>query len=223
MSKEVTLTVQRRETRGKNSNRRLRKEQVVPAVVYGAGRDTVAIQVSAPTVERMLREGGENRIFKLQLEGADQSRHAMIRDLQTDATTDRLIHIDFLRVMMDEKIRVKIPIETDGVPTGVKNDGGVMDFVTREVEVECLPGDIPDSLVIDVSELHIGQHIEASELDLPSGVELLEEEDRVLVSISAPRQEEEIEEEEGEEWIEGEQEEPELVGDSDDDEKEGDE
>jgi large subunit ribosomal protein L25 len=187
MSSDVTLTVQRRERSGKEQNKKVRARGSLPAVVYGGGLDPLAIEVEDRALGRLIRTAGVHAIFKLQLAGSDQSRHAMIRDLQYEPTTGRMLHVDFQRVIMDQVIRVAVPIETSGVPLGVKNDGGLLDFVTREVEVECLPGNIPDHLVLDVSELHIGQHVEASALSLPEGVTLLESGDRVIVSVSAPR------------------------------------
>jgi large subunit ribosomal protein L25 len=122
---------------------------------------------------------------------------------------------------MDEVVRVNVQVELTGEPEGVKTHGGVLDFVTREISVECLPGAIPQQIVLDVSELEIGDHREASDLDLPKGVELLEEADRVIVSIAAPRLEEE-EEEEDDLLLETPSAEPEVIGRSKDDEAEGD-
>jgi large subunit ribosomal protein L25 len=180
---ELSIEVEKRETVGKNANRRLRNEGLVPAVVYGADRDAVSIQVHRKTLlELMKKAESENPIFLLKL--ADKERHAMIRDMQVHPITNQLLHVDFLRILMTEKIRVKVPVELVGVAAGVKTDGGVLDFVTREIEVECLPGDIPKKIEFDVTPLHIGQHVEAKDLALPAGVELLDDEDRVIASVS---------------------------------------
>lgn len=211
MSTDTTLSVQRREQTGKEQNKKIRAQGSIPAVVYGAGQEPLAIQVEDRALGRLIRSAGENAVFRLELSGTDQSRHAMIRDLQHDPTTGRLLHVDFQRVVMDQAIRVSVPIETEGTPLGVKNEGGILDFVTREVEIECLPGDIPGHLVIDVSELHIGQHLEAGALKLPEGVALMEAEDRVIVSLSAPRLAVAAETEE-ETLLEQAPEEPEVIG-----------
>ena len=181
---EVTIEVQRRETVGKGANRRLRAQELVPAVVYGADREPLAIQVPKKTLLTLFTEGGhENRIFLLQLAGTTQTRHVMVRELQVDPMDNRITHIDFQRVMMDKKVRVKVHIELEGVPHGVKTQGGLLDFVTREIEVECLPADIPQSIKIDVTELQVGQHAEARELRIPDGVTYQGDEDVVIASV----------------------------------------
>ncbi len=147
----------------------------------------------------------------------------MIRELQLDALTGDIIHVDFQRVNLDQKVRVAVPIELRGEATGVKNEAGILDFVTREVEVECLPGEIPVSIEIDVSPLHVGQHLEAAQLELPEKVELHAEPDRVIVSVGVRRgpTEEELEAEaEEEELLEKVAAEPEVIkrGKTDDEE-----
>lgn len=219
MSDQV-IVVRKREETGTGASRRYRAEGRIPAVVYGAKRDTVPITVDRRSILNLLRQGGgDNAIFLLQMEGTKQERHAMIRDMQVNRTSREIVHIDFLRLLMDQAIRVMVPVELVGVPLGVKNDGGVLDHVTREVEVECLPGDIPQKLEIDVSELYIGQHVEMRELQVPDDVTLLEEEGRVVAAVGAPREIEEIEEEE-ELLLEAEAEEPEVIGRGKEDEEE---
>ncbi len=223
MSEETTLLVENREEKGKNTNRRLRATGHVPAVVYGGDRDAVAIKVSNRAVQKLLRESGDNAVFLLQLEGTDQKRHTMVHEIQYDALTGGLVHIDFLRINMDEKVRVSVPVEIVGTAIGVKNEGGVLDHVLREVEIECLPGDIPSSLELDVSELHINEHLEAKDIDLAGKLELLEEPSRVIVSIAVPKRPTLDEEEAAaaeEELLETEEAEPEVVGKGKDDEEE---
>jgi large subunit ribosomal protein L25 len=179
---EMTIEVQQRDTTGTNSNRRLRAAGQIPAVIYGAGKDSTPIHVERKRlVELLRRSGGDNALFLLQLAGAGQ--HAMIRDMQLDPITRAIVHLDFQRVMMDTKVRVQVAVELVGTAYGVKTDGGVLDFSHREVHVECLPGDIPKGIEADVSELHLGQHLTAGDLKLPEGVTLLDEADRVLVSV----------------------------------------
>jgi len=209
---EMTLEVQPRETRGKNAARRLRAAGEVPAVVYGGGRDTVAIRVERRVMEQLLKTAGEHGIFLLQLGGTGKSRHTMIRDLQVDPLTGEMIHIDFLRVLMDQAVRVTVPVELHGSPIGVRQEDGILEFVTRELEIECLPGKIPAHVDVDVTELHVNQHVEAGELQLPEGVALLEEQDRVIASVVMKRLEEELLEEEEEELITAESAEPEVIG-----------
>lgn len=181
---ERTIEVQKRENVGKSANRRLRNTGFIPAVVYGGGKEPVSIQVPRKAFIDMSRHGvGENSIFLLQMADSDQKRHAMIRDMQVASVSRQVLHIDFQRVMMDQALRVEVPIELTGLAYGVKNENAVLDFVTRSVEVECLPADIPQHLTLDVTPLHVDQHLEASALELPKGVKLVTEADRVLVSV----------------------------------------
>ncbi|MEO6193065.1 MAG: 50S ribosomal protein L25 [Thermoanaerobaculia bacterium] len=192
MSDTMTIEVQPRETTGKNANRRSRAAGKIPAVVYGGGKESVAIEVDRKTLLDMLKgHAGENPIFLLKL--GEKDRHAMIRHMDINPLSRQVIHVDFQRVLMDQKVRVAVPVELTGIPVGVKVDGGMLDFVTREVHVECLPGQIPKHLEFDVSEMRIGQHVEAKDLQLPEGVVLLDEADKVLASISQPQVEEEAE------------------------------
>ncbi len=207
---EIVLEVHERQAANKNANRRLRASGQVPAVVYGSKLDTAPIQVEERKMRDLLRsQKGGNIVFLLKLHGTEQSRHVMIREMQTDSISGEMIHIDFQRILMDQKVRVQVQIELEGEPVGVKTEGGLVDFVTREVELECLPNNIPEQLVVDISELHVGQHLEAKDLDLPEGVEL-HDLDRVIVSIAQPQKAEEEETDE-DELLETEAAEPEVV------------
>jgi len=189
--KTIELAVERRETRGKNEARRTRSGGKIPAVVYGAGKDTVPINVSLRDLSDAFRGGaGENAIFLLKLAGSDQTRHAMIKDMQRDPLSRRLLHLDFVRVLMDTKIRVQVPVEIVGVAKGVKVDAGILDFVTREIEIECLPGNIPEHLPVDVTELSIGDALRVSDVKAPEGVEIVEDPERVVLHIAHPAHEE---------------------------------
>lgn len=214
---EITVEVQKREETGKNANRRLRAAGYVPAVVYGGGRESVAIQVEMNVIHELLRqEGGEHAVFLLKMAGTDTSRHTMVRDIEIDSVSRQIMHLDFQRVLLTEKVRVPVAIELVGLATGVKNEGGVLDFITREVEIESLPGDIPPKLVLDVSHLEVGSHIEAGELEIPSSVTLLEEPGRTIVAVAHSRVSDVVEEAEAgaeeELLLEAEDAEPELIG-----------
>lgn len=189
--KTIELAVERRETRGKNAARRTRSAGKIPAVVYGAGRDTVPITVNARDLSDAFRGGaGENAIFLLKLQGSDQTRHAMIRDMQRDPLSRRTVHLDFVRVLMDTKIRVRVPVEVVGVAKGVKTDGGILDFVSRDIEIECLPGNIPEKLPVDVTELSIGDALRISDVPSPEGVEIVDDAEKVVLHIAHPSHEE---------------------------------
>jgi large subunit ribosomal protein L25 len=186
MSETMTIEVNPREETGKNANRRARAAGKIPAVVYGGGKESVAIQIDRKTlIDTMKGHSGENPIFLLKL--GDKERHAMIRNMEVDPVSRQVIHIDFQRVTMDQKIRVTVPVEIVGTAFGVKTEGGMLDFVTREVHVECLPGEIPKHVDCDVTNVHVGQHVEAKDLKLPEGVILLDDPEKVIVSLSHAR------------------------------------
>jgi large subunit ribosomal protein L25 len=212
---ELTLEVDPREDIGKGPNRRLRAMGQLPAVVYGGGRDPLPIIVDRALLLQLLKKGGgENAVFLLKLRGTGKSRHTMVRKIDVDPVSRQILHVDFQRVLLDQKVRVQVPIELEGEAVGVKTDGGIIDFVTREIVVECLPTDIPQTLVVDVSELHLGQHLEIGDLDIPEAVEVIDDATRVIVGVAHSRVAEALEEleEEGEELLEAAAEEPELIG-----------
>jgi large subunit ribosomal protein L25 len=223
MKRELTLEVHPRAERGKNANRRLRRDGKVAGVVYGMELPPQTVQLDRRQIVTMLREGAtENSIFLLRMEGS-QDHHTMIRELQIDPIDRRILHIDFQRIDLAQTVTVRVQVEAVGVPEGVKNEGGMLDFVTREVEIECLPTQIPDKLVLDVSELHVGQHAEASALVLPEGVVLAEDPNRVIVAVSVMKAEEEKPAEGA--LVEAEKVEPEVIGrgKADEEEEEGEE
>lgn len=224
MTDQFHIQVRTREETGKNSNRRLRASGQIPAVLYGAGVDTVPIQVERKKVEEVFRSGAtENTIFLLKRLESDLERHARIRELQIDPVSREVLHIDFQRVLMDQVIQISVPVHLVGTARGVREQAGMVDFVTREVEVECLPADIPAAIEIDISDLMIGDHLEAGALKVPEGVTLLEDAERVIVSVTYPQRAEETEEEEAEELLEAEREEPEVIRRGKEEDEEGEE
>src|SRR3954454_4465473 len=157
---EVTLEVSRREKSGKEVAKKLRAAGKVPAVVYGGHKESVAIEVDRKSVTELIQksEHGVRSIFLLKMSGTDQQRHAMIKDIQIDPISRRMTHIDFVRVAMDEKVRVTVPVHHVGSSLGVK-EGGILDFQVRDLHVECLPGAIPDSIDVDVTNLAMHQFL----------------------------------------------------------------
>lgn len=219
---ETELRVEPREHTGKSFNRKLRADGWIPAVVYGAGKDPLSIQVEKRHFLDLMRHAdGEHSVFLLKLGDSDKTRHTMIRNIESDPVSRKLLHIDFQRVRMDQKVRIEVPVELVGEPTGVHNEGGVLDFITREITIECLPGNIPGHLEFDVSELAIGDHAELGEIELPEGVELISEPERVLASVSHPQILEEPEEEDEDLLLEAEDMEPEVIGRGREDDAEG--
>lgn len=187
---EMTIEVQRRERVGKGGNREARRNGLIPGVVYGGGKDSVPIQLDRKSfVEMMKKSDSENPIFLLKLAGSGQERHAILREIQKDPVSRMVIHLDFQRVEMNQKVHVTVPIELKGTAYGVKTEGGLMDFVTREIAIECLPGDIPAHIDLDVTEIRVGQHIEARDLQLPNGVSLYDSPEKVILSLTHARAE----------------------------------
>src|SRR3954447_9641339 len=187
---EVTLEVTRRERSGKEIAKKLRAAGKVPAVVYGGHKEPVAIEVDRKSVSELVQksEHGVRSIFLLKMSGTDQQRHAMIKDIQLDPISRRMTHIDFVRVVMDEVVRVTIPVHVVGAAIGVK-EGGLLDFQIRDLHVECLPNAIPDKLEVDISPLAHHQYYRVSDLKLPEGVKVLDDPDRVVVGVTHARAE----------------------------------
>ena len=187
---EVTLEVARREASGKEVAKKLRRNGQVPAVVYGGHREPVAIVVDRKSIADLIQksEHGIRSIFLLKMSGSDQQRHAMIKDIQIDPVSRRMTHIDFVRVMMDEVVRVNVPVHLSGTAKGVK-EGGVLDWQIRELHVECLPNAIPDTIEVNVDEVGVHDYVHVSDLKLPEGVKVLEDPERVVVGVTHARAE----------------------------------
>lgn len=188
---EMTIQVEKRERTGKGGSRESRRKGMIPGVVYGGGKDSVPIQLDRKTfVEMMKKSDSENPIFLLKLSDSGQERHAILRDLQKDPVSRMVIHLDFQRIDMNQKVHVTVTIELVGTAVGVKTEGGLLEFITRELKVECLPADIPNHIEVDISGLHVGQHIEAGAVKLPEGVTLHDDPEKVIVTLGHVRTEE---------------------------------
>ncbi len=183
MRKDITIVAEPREGRGKNEARRLRARGAAPAIVYGAARPAVAVSVSPKEVTRILHSPtGHNTIFNLEVRGGETTP-VMIADWQSDPTKDHLLHVDLKRIDLSQRIVVKVPVHTTGDPKGVKQQGGLLELVVREVEVECLPDDIPEMFQVDVTELLIGQNIRAGDIPMTGSLKLLSSPDAVLAHV----------------------------------------
>jgi large subunit ribosomal protein L25 len=187
---EVTLEVSKRDTTGKEVAKKLRREGRVPAVVYGGHRDPVAISVDRKSVSELIQksEHGIRSVFLLKMAGTEQQRHAMIKEVTIDPISRKMTHIDFVRVVMDEKVRVTIPVHLNGTAIGVK-EGGLLDFQVRELHVECLPNAIPDSFEVDVTPLGSHDYYRVKDLKAPEGVKVLDDPERVVVGVTHARAE----------------------------------
>jgi large subunit ribosomal protein L25 len=180
-----------RETRGKNEARRLRVSGKVPATLYGGRGEALSLAVNTKQVTAILRsESGHNTLFQVDLGGEHEP--AIVKDWQVDPVSGNLLHVDLLRIAMDVRMKVKVPVHTFGEPSGVKVQGGVYEVVTREVEVECLPADIPTEFKVDVSGLVLNQSLRAGELPLDTKkLKLLTDPQTVLSHVVTLRAEEE--------------------------------
>ena len=173
----------------KNHARRVRVAGKIPAVVYGAGMDAVAVTVDPRVVTKILHsEAGHNTIFDLNVEGAALVK-AMIVDWQHEPIKGKLLHIDFKRIAMDKAMRVSVPVQLTGIPNGVKNSGGILDQVLREVEIECLPADIPDHIDIDVTGLELHGVIHISDLPHSGSIKFLGEENALVAHVTIIKEE----------------------------------
>ncbi len=188
---QIVVEAKLREERGKNAARRIRRTGQIPAVLYGGSGESVAVAVNAKAVASVLRsESGHNTIFTVKLPGGEQK--AMLKDWQVDPVKGSLLHVDMLRVAMDVRMRVKVPVHTFGEPQGVKLQGGIFEMVTREVEIECLPTEIPGEFKVDVTELMIGKQLRVADLALDlQKVKLVTDPQRVIAHVVALREEEE--------------------------------
>ena len=188
---QITVEAKPRDDRGKNAARRLRRQGQVPAVLYGGDGKSLTLAVNAKQLAAILRsESGHNTIFKVKLPTGDQS--AMLKDWQVDPLLGSLLHVDLLRVAMDVRMHVMVPVHTFGEPQGVKLQGGIFEMVTREVEVECLPSDIPGEIRVDVNELMIGKQLRVGDLPIDAAkIKLVSDPQRVVAHVVALRAEEE--------------------------------
>jgi large subunit ribosomal protein L25 len=181
--KDITLVAQARTTRGKNEARRLRVAGSTPGVVYGSTGGAVAVAVDPKEVKRILHsKTGHNTIFNLAITGGETTP-VMIVDWLNDPVKNNLLHVDLKRIDLTVRIRVKVPVHTVGDPVGVKIQGGLHEVITREIEIECLPDEIPEEYTVDVAQLSIGQSIRASDIALGGSTKLVSPGDAVISHI----------------------------------------
>ncbi len=188
---QIIVEAAPRESRGKNAARRLRVAGTVPAVLYGGKSGPQALQVNTKHVSAILRSAtGHNTILTVKTQSGED--FAIVKEYQVDPIKGTLLHVDLLRVAMDVRMRVKVPVHTFGEPQGVKLQGGVFEVVTREIEIECLPADIPTEFKVDITNLMMGMQIHASDIPLdPQKMKLMTDPLRVLAHVVALRVEEE--------------------------------
>lgn len=181
----ITLNVEKRDATGKGAARSMRREDVIPAVLYRGG-GSVPIKVGKKELSRFINtSAGEQVIVNLQFSGGE-NKLALLKDFQVDPVRGELLHTDFYEVSLTEEIKVSVHITTKGEPIGVKRDGGILQYAIREIEIQCLPDKIPGHVVVDVSDLEIGKSIHVGDLSIGEGIKILTEPDEVIATVIAP-------------------------------------
>ena len=198
---------------GKGAARKIRRNGLIPGVVYGRGNEPRSIKVDPLDIEKLLQS---NAIFDLTFVGEDgEESTVIIKDYQKDVIKQNLLHVDFQFISMDEKITVSVPMHLEGEAVGVR-DGGVLQQLLREIEIDTLPAEIPEEVTIDISELEVGESLSVADLELPEGIDLITDSDEVIVTVVTPTElaEEDEETEEEEEFLE-----PEVIGEEEEEEE----
>jgi large subunit ribosomal protein L25 len=191
MAQVLVVEAEPREEFGKNASRRLRRGGLVPAVVYGDHGPSIPVAVEPRKILSILQsQTGHNAIFNLEIKGKAPAR-VMLRDWAVDPVSGELLHVDMVRISRDAKLRLKVPIHTTGEAQGVKVQGGILEFSLREVEVECLPDDIPEHITVDITHLTIGKNLRVSDLPLGPKVKVLTDATRVVAHVVIIKEEEE--------------------------------
>jgi len=212
----VALTAQSRKETGKGAARTLRRQALIPAVFYGPEVDPVHLSLEYRDLEKLIKTGaGENVIIDLAIETGDStlSHRAMLKEIQMDPVKRTILHVDLYEISMDKTIEVEVPIILRGAPKGV-SEGGILQQVSRTLEISCLPDNIPDAFELEVTELEIGDSLHVSDLKIPEGIEVLAEEELTIATVVPPTKVEEIEPEVPEEEEEREEVEAEAVAET---------
>ena len=209
----VKLVVEHRDDKGTRNSKRLRKQGLIPGVLYGAGKPAATIAVEAVDLRSATTtESGLHAVLDVVFKGTKKTHVAIVKDMQLDPVKHHITHIDLQEIKLTDKIETTVTVHVEGVPNGVKM-GGILDVASHEVAVEGLPTDIPEHLVVNVEALEIGDVARVSDLIVPDTIKVLEVPEAVICSVVAPKVvEEEVVEEEGVEGAEAGEAEPELVG-----------
>lgn len=190
-TQQLQLTVKRRDATGTRPVNRLRAQGLVPGVVYGKGMASVAVMVPRHELVKVLHaKAGEHALVAVRLEGADGwEKPALLQAVAHDPVDGHVLHVDFHTIVLTERLRVKVPVVLHGEAVGVKQDGGVLEHFLREVEIECLPTDIPKQVAFDISALKIGDTVHVRELSVPKSARITSDPDGVIASVQKPKEE----------------------------------
>jgi large subunit ribosomal protein L25 len=185
---DYVVPAESRTDTGKNANRKLRTRGLIPGVLYASGKEAVAVQVSPGEIGTILKsKSGSNTLFDLEIGG--KRRKVILKEFQREPLRGKLLHADFYEVALDKKIEVKVHIELEGTPVGVKLQGGIVDFVTRELEIECLPADIPEHITVDITELMLHDGVRVRDLQTGGKWKPVSEGDMLIVHLVSPKAE----------------------------------
>jgi large subunit ribosomal protein L25 len=186
MRNDITVVAEPRDTRGKNEARRLRVRGLAPAIIYGTGKDPQAVSISPKDVNRILRSAtGQNTLFNVQSSG--ETSLVMIVEWQRHPLRENILHVDMKRIDPTKPLLAKVHVQTSGEPRGVKEQGGLFELLTRQIEIECLPDDIPDMFRVDVSEMMLNDNLRASQIPLPESIKLITAPETVVAHVVAIR------------------------------------
>lgn len=191
MATQFELAAEKRSLRGKNEAGRLRRKGMMPAVIYGQGKEAQGVSIDPKKISEILHsESGHNTIFKV-IVSDSEPLNVMIKSYQLDPIRGKLLHADLLTISMDKKMKFMVPIEVTGEPIGVKASGGIMDIIRREIAVECLPGNVPDHIMIAVQHLDINDQIRVGDIEYDKAkFQILEEANQTVLTVLPPRAEE---------------------------------
>jgi large subunit ribosomal protein L25 len=192
MAKQVKLKVEPRTNVGRSAVRKLRARGLIPAIIYGGDDKPQPLQVTARDINVMMsKASGENVLVELDIAGEESSRTALVQEVQHSPVGGEIRHVDFHAISMDEMIQAEVPLEATGTAIGVKTFGGLLEQSLRTLAIECLPGDLPDRITVDVSQLNIGDSIHVRDIQFPTGVTPKVQPDLTAFSVVAPVVEEE--------------------------------
>ena len=214
--KRFELEVEAREKTGKGAARKLRKDGLIPGVVYGKKIDSTPLIVDPTELQNKINQ---NVIIDLKIKDKDDAQEeiVLIKDYQKDVIKDKIIHVDFQQISMDEKINVSVPLRLTGSSPGV-DEGGVLQQLLKEIEIEALPDDVPGNIELDISELDVGDSLQVDDLEVEENIDIVESLEEVIVTVVTPTEEPEEEIELEEEFVE-----PEVIGAEDEEIEEGEE
>lgn len=217
---KVILNAEKREELGKIKAKDLRKKNIIPAVICKSGKESISLKIAREDLQEALHTAaGENVLITLKIKDDEKKeRTCIIKEIQKEPLKDSIIHVDLNEISLTEKLKVKVPVHPHGEAEGVVKDGGALDHALWEVEVECLPTDIPEKIVVEVAQMKIGDAVYVKDLKLPSGVKVLNDPELTILSVVPPAKEEVVEEVPSEEGFE-----PEVISKGKKEEAEGEE